>query len=298
LEIQPGFVAGTTVDGASHSEHRLRRMGVANLEPGALQVQLNRPNVNTQTELHRAIGVVTDAIGNGNNRLGLLIPDGAVRVATLSFEALPDDWKEAEALVCWRMKETLPFPLEEARASLQVLRREADSVEILAAVAKTSVLAEYEAALEPIDASATLILPATLAVLPLLPEGDRTGQILVHLCSGWMTAAVVFGGGVRLWRVRQIGGEDGAGLADEVNREVARILATAADHWKVEIGRIWLCARPPVSPDFDSELARRVSRKVQLLSPGNDLATTLPPDDREDFKRFGATVAGLIANVG
>ncbi len=298
LEIQPGFVAGTSLDGTVRSPRRLRRMGIADLESGSLQAQLNRPNITAQTELHRALRAVTDVIGNGSNGLGLLIPDGTVRVATLSFETLPDNRKEAEALVCWRLRETFPFPPEEARASIQVLRREPDCVELLAVAAKSSVLAEYEAALEPIDASATLILPAGLALLPLLPEGDAAGQVLVHLCCGWMTAVVVFGRGVRLWRVRQVGGEDHAGLAGEVAREVARVLATAADHWKVEIGRIWLCARPPMSPDFGPEISRRISREVQLLSPGNELASTLPPDDRENFGRFGAAVAGLIANAG
>ena len=79
--------------------------------------------------------------------MGLLIPDVAVRVALLQFETLPDDHREAETLVLWRMREYLPYAPEEARLSYQVLGKQPGSVEILGVAVRGSVLAEYEAAI-------------------------------------------------------------------------------------------------------------------------------------------------------
>lgn len=297
LEIQPGFVLGARLNGSARSPRRVGRMAVSELESGALQAFFNRPNVSAQAELYRAVRSVTEAVGNGDRRLGLLIPDGAVRVATLSFEALPDNPNEAAALVRWRMKDVLPFPPDEATVSYQIVSRQQESIELLAVAAKTSVLREYESAFEPLDSSPVLVLPATVALLPLLPEDGGAGQLLVHVCSGWVTVVVAAGGGVRLWRCRQVGELGVDDLAGEVASELDRVLAGAGDHLKVEIGRIWLCARSHRTPELCSELARRTSREVHPLVPEEGLASTLPSAERPLFDRLGASVAGLISNV-
>ncbi len=297
LEVQPEFVSAARLDGSGRGPRPLRRMAVERLAPGSLQVAFNRPNVPAQAELHRAIRALAQVVGNGNSRLGLLIPDGTARVATLTFEALPNARREAEALVRWRMKDMLPIPPEEARLSYQVLRRDESSIELLAMAAKSSVLSEYETALEPIGSNPALILPATAAILPLLPDENGAGQLLVHLCARWATAVVVAGGSVRLWRSRPVTQSGTDELASELASEVIRILAGSGDRLNVEIARIWLCVRPPTEPEVCTELAQRISREVQPLVPEGRLGSSLPEGERALFEQFGVSVAGLIRNA-
>lgn len=298
FEIQPGFVAGARLNNSARGPRQVQRVGQSDLASGALQVLFNRPNISDLAEIQRAIRDVANVVGNGNRRIGLLIPDGIARVGMLSFETLPDNQKEAEALVRWKMKDMLPFPAEEARTSYQVLRRGQSSIELLAAAIKASVLSEYESALEPIDISPALILPATLALLPMLPKEDATGQLLVHVCCGWMTAVVVLGAEVCLWRVRRLGQGETTDLASEVAPEIARVLAGSGDYLKVAISQIWLCVRPPDNPELIPELTRKISREVKPLVPQENLAAGLPPEERALFERFGASVAGLVYNAG
>lgn len=302
VEIQPDFVAGARlaakIKGSQRPRPRLRSIGVAGLEPQTLSPLPDRPNVRQGGELRRALQAVAGVIRNGNGRSGLLVPDGMVRVSILSFETLPAAPREADTLIRWRMRENLPFPPEEARLSYQVMCPEPQRLEVLAVAAKGEVLAEYETAIEQINGGSALILPATLALLPLLPE-EAGAQLLIHVCSGWITNAVVAGGRLRYWRNRRLGSLSEL-TPDQTSREaaseVARALASSCDRFQIEVERVWLCARPPMVPDLEAELARALSREVSLLAPNSDFGEALPDDERILFKRFGAPMAGLLSN--
>ena len=188
LDLEPGFVAAARL---SPSRRQVQSVGVRELPAGALAPSANRPNVIDDAEVRHTIAEVSERVGNGGGRVGLLIPDVAARVALLQFETLPADQREAEALVLWKMREYLPYAPEEARLSFQVMGKQPGSLEILSVAVRGSVLAEYEAQLEGINRGGpTLVLPATVALLPLLPE-EAGGQLLLHLCPGALTAVVM-----------------------------------------------------------------------------------------------------------
>src|SRR5208282_1943209 len=95
---------------------------------------------------------------------------------------------------------------EEARLTFQVVGNQPGALEVLGVAARGSVLAEYEAAMERLNGGPVLVLPASVALLPLLPEDD-SGQLLLHLCPGSLTAVVVASNRVRYWRTRPLEGD-------------------------------------------------------------------------------------------
>jgi hypothetical protein len=297
VEIQPDFVAGMRLAAkANGSKCRLRSIGVADISPDTLVPQVNEPNIANAAELSRALQAVAGIIGNGATRIGLLVPDGAVRVFSLSFETLPENRKEAQALMWWRIREALPFPLEEARISHQEVLREAERIEVLTVAARSSVLADYERALELVKGGPAVVLPATLALLPLLPETEGTGQLLIHLCSRSITTAVTAGKRLRLWRTRHLGRLDSNALAREAHAEAGRVIASSRDHLKLEISQVRLCARPPAGSELFAELTRALGQPVELLKLDPDYAAPLNSEDRNLFECFGAPMTGLIVN--
>lgn len=292
-ELEPGFVLAAQIDCPMR---RVRRMGACELPANALTPLPTQENLANHGEVQRTMEQVREVIGNESSRLGLLVPDPIVRVSVLEFESLPNEHKEAEALVHWRLKEALPFALEEARVAYQVTWQEPQHLELLAMAAKSSVLAEYERAIQPGNSGPVLVLPASAALLPLLPERDETAQLLVHACCDWVTTVVVTGSRVRIWRTRHTGRGPSEGLAQEVAGEAARVVASSRDHLKVEIARVWLCARPPAGEDMMPALAAAVSRLVDPLVPSVDLVANLSSTERTLFERFGAPVAGVVLN--
>lgn len=297
LEIQGDFVAAARLEGSGRSPRRLGRIGVFEFKSRCLEPSGNQPNILNDGELRQALRQVVELIGDGNSRYGLVIPDAAVRVGVLEFESLPDSRAEAEALVRWRMKEILPFAPDEARLSYQALGHEPGRIEVLALAAKKSVLAEYESALDLINGGAVLVLPATVALLPLLRDEDGAGRLLVHVCSGWITSAVMAGGRLRLWRTRAVGRPAPEDLVREVASEAARVLASCRDHLKVDVERVQFCVRPSSALELVSQVGSVLSRHVDLLASTPELGAMLPSEEKILFEQLGATIAGVVANA-
>lgn len=297
VEIEPGFVAGARLEASGRRPRSLRRMGMRAVEPRALDPVPHRANFANEQEVLLAIRGVREVIGKGNGNVGLIVPDGTVRVGVLDFETLPEGKKELDALLRWKMRENLPCAPEEARLSFQIVRQEANSVELLVVAAKSSLLAEYEHALEPHGGACALVLPATLALLPLLPDASGAGQLLLHLCSGSVTSVVLENGRVILWRSRKLDHDAEEEILREATSEVSRVLASSRDRLKLDVGKVWVCARPPLTSDFDRQISSALSVEAGFLTPQAELASALPQQERTIYEQFGAAVAGLVSNI-
>lgn len=297
-EVAPGFVAGVRLQGSGRQRRKVRQVAVEPINHQTLDPHPSHTNIANGEDMARAAASLISTIGNGTGGYGLILPDGAVRVAILTFEALPDDSREAEALIRWRMKDRLPFNPEEARASFQILSKEPGHIEVLAVAVRASVIAEYESAFGGSNGPAALVLPATVAMLPLLPESGSGGQLLVHVCSNWLTAVVVAGSAPCVWRTRELDPANPAGASGEVASEAVRVLASARDRLRADMGRAWLATRPPGGREMASMIAAALGHKVELVTAKAQLDALLSADERSIFEQFGATVAGLIANLG
>jgi hypothetical protein len=293
LDLEPGFVAAARLN---PSRRQVQSVGVSELPGGALAPSANKSNLTDSPTVRRTITEVCARVGNAGGKLGLLIPDVAARVALLQFETLPDNHREAETLVLWRMREFLPYAAEEARLSFQVLTRQPGSVEVLGVAVRGSVLADYEAVMEGINGGPALVLPASVALLPLLPE-EAGGQLLLHLCPGALTAVVVASNRLRYWRTRALD-EDPERNLEEVAREATRVLATCQDNLSVQVQNVWYCERvlAGAKPTVAQAVADALGRELRPLSPDFIPAAGLPSGQREVFDQFGMPFAGLVAN--
>lgn len=292
LELQPGFVAGAHLD--TNSRLALRA-GVHQLEVGAIAPSPNKPNVTNAAALQRTIEEVVREVGNGSDKLGLLIPDLSARVALLEFDALPENRFDADELVKWRVGEVLPFDPEEAHICYQVLSRRPGSVDVLAMALQGSIRAEYEGVVEGLNRRPVLVLPASLALLPLLPE-DCPGQLLLHLCPGSLTAIVVSLDRVRYWRTLTLESESFSS-SEEVGREATRVLAACQDHLKLAVRDIWFCARPPEAAALREALAKTLGRELRPLPAALATPDSMPAAEAEIWQYFGTPFGGLVANL-
>jgi hypothetical protein len=296
VELEPDFVVAGRLDA---SGCLVEQVTVQELPAGAFVPQVYRGGFGGQAELQEALRAAVTTVGNGNGPLGLLVPDGAVRVTVLEFETLPDNAREAEQLVLWRLRDILPFPPEEVRLSYQLLGHEPGAIELLVVGGRNSVLAEYEGILEPLNGGPNLIWPATMSLLPLLPPAEEgRAQLLVHVCAGWMTTVVVAGDRVRFWRNRAVERAAPEACADEVGREVARVQAGCRDHLRLEVAAVWLCARPPAVPGMAPAVAGIVGQEVQPLEPPAGCLVHLSSGERSVCERLGAPLVGLLLNGG
>jgi hypothetical protein len=294
FEVEPGFVVGARLDPRARS---VRRIGARQLENGTVEPFPSRSNVESPDDLREALRGLAQIVGRPIGSAGLLIPDGAVRVDILGFETLPENRKEADTLVRWRMRENLPCAPEDAQLAWQNLQSKGKNIELFVVAVKQSVLVEYEQALDALNGGLALVLPTTAALLPLIPEGEEAGQLLLHLCADWLTAVVLEGMRIRSWRTVQLSSTEPADIAREAGLEAARVAASARDRLQVEIARIHVCDRPRVYPGLMGEIGRLVPGEVIQLAFQQGLGSALSDPEQTVFQDFGAVVAGLISNV-
>ena len=295
FEIQPDFVAGARL-GTSDGHARLGRLAVKPLPAGTVAPSLAGPSILGRETLAAALKDLALRVGNGSAQVGVLVPDGLARVGVLPLETLPANRREAATLIGWNLRDGLPFPPEEARISYQAVPgTEPGRMELVAVAARASVLAEYESLLEHINRSSSLLLPATVALLPLLPQAEEP-VLLIHVYSATATLAVAHGPHLRFWRTREFEEPDPRDLLAQVAAEAARVLASSADRLGISVENVRLCARPPASGEWARELAEILGCKVQLLEPAPEAGESLSAEERSLLARYGATLSGLAAN--
>lgn len=293
IEIEPGFVLAARLLSAPKSG--LKRLFIEKLDAGVVEPSPFQSNVAQAERLGRSIKAASDAAGNGGGRRALLLPDAAVRVNILDFETLPPKKQEMEALVRWKIKDSLGFPVEEARIAYQETHRAAGKIELLVMAIKTGVLMQYEAAMESARGEPSVVLPATAALLPLLPETEPGVQLLTHVCAGWVTHAVAQGKRLRFWRSRQL--TPGSETAEVVS-EAARAAASVRDRLGLDIARAWLCSRPPSGDHLRDTLHKTLGVTVEDLPLDETYEAGLRVAEKPLYRPFAAPLAGLIANSG
>jgi len=137
------------------------------------------------------------------NEQGMIVaskrPDAAVRVLLLDFDALPGKPAEALPVVRFRLKKLVPFEVDHATLSYQILSSSRDSVQVLAVAMPGDLLAEYESVVREAGFEPGAILPSTLAVLAGMRTAERPA-LIVNASQEAVTTAIVRAGILLLHR--------------------------------------------------------------------------------------------------
>ena len=168
-----------------------------------------------------AVRTALEQVGQRGRDVTLVVPDAAVRVLLLDFDALPAKAAEALPVVRFRLKKLLPFDADGAAVSYQVMATTRAGLQVLAVAMPREVKAEYERLVREAGFEPGAVLPSTLAALAGLAEGE-TPMLVVNAGLEGVPTAIVKSGVLLLHRTVDLGGEAGAGA---VRVEVAAMAA-------------------------------------------------------------------------
>jgi len=148
--------------------------------------------------VRRALEQVDAKPNSRDADITLVIPDAAVRVLLLDFDALPGRVSDALPIVRFRLKKLLPFEADDAMISYQVMSSGKAGVRVLATAMPRDVLSEYETAAREAGFEPGSVLSSTLAALAAL-ESDGAA-LLVNASLLGVTTAIVRNGVLLLHR--------------------------------------------------------------------------------------------------
>jgi type IV pilus assembly protein PilM len=238
----------------------LEASAVEPLPAGAVMPSPVETNITQPDAVRDALRRVFSKLAHRGAPLALLIPDPAVRVFVLPFENLPRRSEDALPLLRWRLKKSVPFDVDESTVSWMRQKSRDGGLEVVTVIAQRRIVREYEELLESVGARPGVVLSSTLAVLPMLDESGAT--LLARLCGSTLTAAVVYGGSLCVYRSTEL--MAGARQFDPqaVLDEVFPAAAYFQDTWERELDRAYLAGFEEKSGLFGDTL--RAELKIQV----------------------------------
>jgi type IV pilus assembly protein PilM len=156
--------AGVVAARPGEGEHQIVS-AFAPLRPGVLAAGLQTPNFTDRAAVAGAVRQSLDEIRLKETKTTVVIPDAAVRVLLLDFDQLPSKTSEALPIIRFRLRKLVPFEVEDAAVSYQIMPGKAGLVRVIVAVSPAAVLAEYESAVREAGYEPGAVLPSTLAAL-------------------------------------------------------------------------------------------------------------------------------------
>jgi type IV pilus assembly protein PilM len=259
-------VASDRVVAARASGGRVELHTSHSLPAGAVVPNLGNVNVLDGQVLRLAIAEAMAAVQDRSRDVIAILPDAAVRVVMVDFDTLPEKPADAEAVIRFRLKKSLPFNVEQAALSYEAHRLNAH-VKVLAAVSPLPVLEEYESAFRDAGYSPGVVVPSMLASLALVDAGAPTLVVKVDAVS--ISVAVVDGNELRL--LRTLENASGAAVTGaQIAADVYPSVVFYEDTYGAKVERVLVGGLPSMA-DISSALEAQIGLRVQSLVTGRHL---------------------------
>src|SRR5277367_3095719 len=296
VTLRPRLACEITLEGvvAARQQTSLETAAVtafAPLLPGSVVPALNAPNFPQPARIVAALRQALDQVVERDRKLTLVIPDAAVRVLLLDFDSLPQKLVEALPIIRFRLRKLLPFEVDEAAVSYQVMTREDVQVRALVAVTPREVLAEYEGVVREAGYEPGAVLPSTLCAIAAIP--DDTDALVINQSSTCITTAITRQNEVLLHRILELPEDSGNDVPD-IQQAVSVAIAYFEDSLKVPLESLFYVG-PGGAVAFGNLLgqpesgAPNIRIRDLIEPPGDGIASPVPVG-------ILAGVTGALAN--
>jgi type IV pilus assembly protein PilM len=210
----------------------------------ALAPSPSAPNV-LKAQLYRdALPRLTGATGSKRKTAALVIPDYAVRMATLDFDEFPSGEQDRLALLRFRLRKSVPFPIDEAQVSYSIQFEREKHVDVLAVAIARPILAEYESIFVDAGYRLGVVVPSSVAALRLCGSEEQKLKVLVKAAGKTVSLLLVDRARLRVIRSLDLGDEEEAAervWVEAILPFLQQTLAYAEDQLSQPASEILLC---------------------------------------------------------
>jgi type IV pilus assembly protein PilM len=225
VELSPqGVLAAASPGAGKPLVYAFEPLPVGALVPGITEANLRAPEI-----VANAIRAALGQLSPRTRSLTVVVPDTVVRVFVLDFDSMPAKAAEAVPILRFRLRKMIPFDVEHAGVSHQILLETKTECKVLAAVVPGPVLAEYEAVVRRAGFEPGAVLPTSLAALGAI---DSTDPVLIaNLSAQALTTAITHGQDLLLYRTLDLPEAPAQRL-----QEVQRGVSVAAAYFEDKLG--------------------------------------------------------------
>ncbi len=249
--------AGTSID----------MLSTRTLPAGALVPGLAGTNVASPAAVREAVAEALASRGGRGRDVIAILPDAAVRVVLLDFESLPEKRKDADPVVRFRLKKSLPFDIEDAALSYDK-HRSNGAVKVVAAVTPTAVRKEYEGIFRDAGFSPGVVLPSMLSALG--PVDAMEPTLILKVDSNTTSVAIVQNSDLLLYRTLE-NARAGTVAAEALADDIYPSLVFFQDTYGSKVTRILLAglaSARELGAALEAQTGARISDLVSSSQAG------------------------------
>jgi type IV pilus assembly protein PilM len=233
------------------------------LPNGALMPSAVESNIVDAGAVRSAIAGLVSHLHAKDEDVALLVPDPVIRVFVQHFEQFPRSPQEAEPMLRWKLKKSVPFEADETVISYMRQAPREDGVDVVTALARLRIVREYEALAEGVGLNPGVVTSSSLAAITLLD--DRQPTLLARVSGLALTTAIVREGVLCGYRCTELPAQNVELTPQMLLEEIFPVAAYYQDTWREGIQSVRVAGLGHRLPDFVGPLEEEFKCEVRSL---------------------------------
>jgi type IV pilus assembly protein PilM len=275
LEITPERVAAARFGRTG----ALDGYAVETLPQGAIVPSAVESNIGNPGAVKLAVSNAFARLKAKDEDIALILPDPVIRVFVQHFDEFPRSANEAEPMLRWKLKKSVPFEVDETLISYMRQSPREDGVDIVTALARLRIVREYEALAEALELRPGVVLSSSLAAITLLD--DQKPTLLARVSANSLTTAIVREGVLCGYRCTELPAQ-GLDLTPQMLlEEIYPVAAYYQDTWREGVQSVTLTGLgsrlPEFVPPFQEEFHCEISSLLHSAVAGGRVHDDVRP---------------------
>ncbi len=198
LQISSHYISGIRF---SPKEGRIKNYFILPLEKGVIEPSFSKKNIKKPDILEKRIREGLEKLSLSEHNIACLIPELSLQTFVFSFDSLPPSRQEREQIVRFRIKKQMPILPADSRFSFRVIRSN-NSEKILSAVARASVVQEYEDLFSRLRLKVRAIGVPTLSLFNLVERDKEKNLLLINIEENSLCLLAIVNSEIALYRLK------------------------------------------------------------------------------------------------
>jgi len=254
------------------------------LPPRAIVASAVESNIGNAAAVKLAVSNACIRLRARDEDVALILPDPVIRVFVQHFDEFPRSTQEAEPMLRWKLKKSVPFEVDETLISFMRQSPREEGVDIVTALARLRIIREYEALAEGAGLHPGVVLSSSLAAITLLD--DHRPTLLARVSANSLTTAIVREGVLCGYRCTELPAQGDDLTPQMLLEEIYPVAAFYQDTWREGVQAVCLTglgARlPEFIPPFEEEFKCHVGSLLHAAISGGRVRDDVRPlADRE-----------------
>jgi hypothetical protein len=254
IQVSSSYLSGIQVDS---KDGRAKRHVVLDLPAGLLEPHFDRKNVADAAALSGVLKEGLRQLQVSGKKIACLVPEACLKILVLAFDSLPASDKERERIIRWRAKKQMAILPEDTRLSYEMVAS-SSSIKVLAALARTPVIREYEDLFGGLGFEVGIAASPTISLLNLVDWENEKDFLVANIEEDSLGLVVVTQSEPALFRLKtfSVDREGGLRFSQKVEAVIKEIENTAhfiEDREKREVRSLWF--RSGLREDYEDILA-------------------------------------------